>query len=55
MTRTQPEFRGDFPAADRDITETPAWDGTAWGGASDIGLPDGAVYGPPPAAPTVTP
>lgn len=36
-TRRQdpPEFAGDFPAADRDITQVlPAWDGTTWEDAS---------------------
>lgn len=33
----------------------PAWDGTTLGGASNIGLPGGAVYGPPPAPPEATP
>jgi len=46
----RPAFAGDFGDDGRDITEVigrPAdWDGSTfeWGGASDVGLPDGGAY-----------
>lgn len=37
-------------ADDPDVLHPPAWNGQPFEGASIIGLPDGAVYGPAPDA-----
>ena len=48
--RARLALAGDFPDTGESVTEAARWHGRPFEGASIIGLPDGAVYGPAPDA-----